>query len=107
MQYGIVKSEISFNKRLKCHTKGVTRKGSIEASNNLDIYGHAFSKSQEIYDNRTTHFFLTIAEHVNNNPKNNILMPDNIRQKRLTILEYFYANNCHHYQPFYHYIQKI
>ena len=28
---------------------------------------------------------------MNNNPRNNILMLDNIRQKRLTILEYFNA----------------
>ena len=35
----------------------------------------------------------------NNNPKNEILLSENIRQKRLTILEYFDAYICHHYQP--------
>ena len=34
----------------------------------------------------------------NNNPKNEILLSKNIRQKRLTILEYFDAYICHHYQ---------
>ena len=34
----------------------------------------------------------------NNNPKNEILLSENIRQKRLTILEYFDAYICHHYQ---------
>ena len=29
---------------------------------------------------------------MNDNPKNNILMPKNIRQKRLTILEYFVSS---------------
>ena len=33
----------------------------------------------------------------NDNPKNNILTSENIRQKRLTILEYF--DICHHYPP--------
>ena len=37
--------------------------------------------------------------NMNDNPKNNILMSENIRQKRLTILEYFDAYICHHYQP--------
>ena len=36
---------------------------------------------------------------MNDNPKNNTLMSENIRQKRLTILEYFDAHICHHYQP--------
>ena len=36
---------------------------------------------------------------MNDNPKNNILMSENIRQKRLTILEYFSAYIYHHYQP--------
>ena len=36
---------------------------------------------------------------MNNNRKNNILLSENIRQKRLTILEYFDAYICHHYQP--------
>ena len=36
---------------------------------------------------------------MNDNPKNNILLSENIRQKRLTILEYFDAYICHHYQP--------
>ena len=31
----------------------------------------------------------------NNNLENNILMSENIRQKRLTILEYFDAYICH------------
>ena len=35
----------------------------------------------------------------NDNPKINILMSENIRQKRLKILEYFDAFICHHYQP--------
>ena len=35
---------------------------------------------------------------MNDNPKNNILLSENIRQKRLTILEYFDAYICHHYQ---------
>ena len=34
---------------------------------------------------------------MNNNEKNNILVSENIRQKRLTILEYFDAYICHHY----------
>ena len=33
------------------------------------------------------------------NPKNNILLSENIRQKRLRILEYSDAYICHHYQP--------
>ena len=33
------------------------------------------------------------------NPKNSILMSENIRQQRLTILEYFDAYIYHHYQP--------
>ena len=36
---------------------------------------------------------------MNDNPKNNILLSENIRQKRLRILEYFDAYICHHYQP--------
>ena len=36
---------------------------------------------------------------MNNNPKNNILMSENITQKRPTILEYLDAYICHHYQP--------
>ena len=36
--------------------------------------------------------------NANNNPKNEILLSENIRQKRLTILEYFDAYICHHYQ---------
>ena len=36
---------------------------------------------------------------MNDNPKNNILISENIRQKRLTILEYFDAFIGHHYQP--------
>ena len=31
------------------------------------------------------------------NPKNNILLSENIRQKRLRILEYFDAYICHHF----------
>ena len=34
----------------------------------------------------------------NDNPNINILMSENIRQKRLKILEYFDAYICHHYQ---------
>ena len=40
--------------------------------------------------------------NINDNSKNNILfilLSENIRQKRLTILEYFDAYICHHYQP--------
>ena len=37
--------------------------------------------------------------NMNDNPKNNILMLENIGQKRLAILEYFDAYICHHYQP--------
>ena len=37
--------------------------------------------------------------NMNNNPKNNIIMSENIRQKRLTIPEYFDAYIYHHYQP--------
>ena len=36
---------------------------------------------------------------MNDNPKNNILMSESIRQKRLRMLEYFDAYVCHHYQP--------
>ena len=36
---------------------------------------------------------------MNDNPKNNILMFENIRQKRLTILEQYDAYICHHHQP--------
>ena len=32
-------------------------------------------------------------------PKNNILMLENIRQKRLTILEHFDAYICYYYSP--------
>ena len=35
---------------------------------------------------------------MNDNPKNNILMSGSIRQKKLTILEYFNAYICHHYR---------
>ena len=37
--------------------------------------------------------------NMNDSPKNNILLSENIRHKRLTILEYFDAYICHHYQP--------
>ena len=41
------------------------------------------------------HFFLTIITHdMNDNQKNNILVSENIKQERLTILEYF--NAYHH-----------
>ena len=40
--------------------------------------------------------------NLNHNPKNNILMSENIRQKGLTILKYFDAYICHHYQPIPH-----
>ena len=45
-------------------------------------------------------FFQEFAfpHNINDNPKNNILMPENIRQKRLGILKYFDAYICHHYQ---------
>ena len=43
---------------------------------------------------------------MNDNPKNNILMSENIRQKGLTILKYFDAYICHHYQPK-NYVQLI
>ena len=36
--------------------------------------------------------------NMNDNLKNNILMSENIRQKRLTVLEYFDAYIYHHYQ---------
>ena len=36
---------------------------------------------------------------MNDNPKNNILLSENITQKRLRILEYFDVYICHHYQP--------
>ena len=35
---------------------------------------------------------------MNDNPKNNILMSENIKQVRLTIMEYFDAYIYHHYQ---------
>ena len=35
---------------------------------------------------------------MNDNPENNILMSENIRQKILAILEYFDAYLYHHYQ---------
>ena len=35
---------------------------------------------------------------MNDDPKNNILMCENIRQIRLTILEYFNTYICHHYK---------
>ena len=38
---------------------------------------------------------------MNDNPKDKILMSENIRQKRLTILEYFDAYICHHYHQFF------
>ena len=38
-------------------------------------------------------------DNMNDNRKNNILMSENIKQKRLTILEYFDAYIYHHYQP--------
>ena len=44
--------------------------------------------------------------NLNHNPKNNILMSENIRQKGLTILKYFDAYICHHYQPK-NYVQLI
>ena len=37
--------------------------------------------------------------NMNNNRKNNILILENVRQKRLTIMEYFDAYICHHYRP--------
>ena len=36
---------------------------------------------------------------MNGNPKSNVLLSENIRQKRLRILEYFNAYICHRYQP--------
>ena len=36
---------------------------------------------------------------MNDNLKNNKLMSENINQKGLTILQYFDAYICHHYQP--------
>ena len=44
--------------------------------------------------------------NMNDNPKNNIFMSENIRQKGLTILKYFDAYICHHYQPK-NYVQLI
>ena len=44
--------------------------------------------------------FLNIYHNTNNkndNPNINILMSENIRQKRLKILEYFDAYICHQY----------
>ena len=35
---------------------------------------------------------------MNNNCKNNILILENVRQKRVTILKYFDACICHHYR---------
>ena len=34
---------------------------------------------------------------MNENPKNNILVSENMTQKRVTILEYFDAYICHRY----------
>ena len=41
---------------------------------------------------------------MNDNVKNNILVSENIRQKELTVLEYFdvYNYHHHHYQYVYH-----
>ena len=39
------------------------------------------------------------ADDMNDNQKNNILMSENIRQKRITILEYFDAYICYHFHP--------
>ena len=36
---------------------------------------------------------------MNDNPRNNILMSENIRQKRLTIVEYLDAYNMHRNTP--------
>ena len=49
------------------------------------------------------HLSLKFSYNMNENPKNNILLSENIRQKRLTILEYFDAYICHHYQHHYHF----
>ena len=39
------------------------------------------------------------ADDMNDNQKNNILMSENIRQKRITILEYFDAYIRYHFHP--------
>ena len=44
---------------------------------------------------------------MNDNPKNNILMSENIKQKRLTILEYFDAYIYHHYHHDFRLIMMI
>ena len=36
---------------------------------------------------------------MNDNLKNNILLSENVPEQRLTIVEYFHAYICHHYQP--------
>ena len=53
--------------------------------------GHRSSKKPFLSDNCT-------SCNMNDNPKNNILMSENIRQNRPTILEYFDAYICHHCQ---------
>ena len=59
-------------------------------SSNVSI-SEIFSKTRQLQHN-----------NMNDNPKNNILMSENIRQKGLTILKYFDAYICHHYQPIPH-----
>ena len=36
--------------------------------------------------------------NMNDNPKNSVFLSENVRKKRLTILEYFDAYMCHHYE---------
>ena len=54
--------------------------------------GNIFTQKPFFPDNCNTY-------NMNDNPKNKIFLSENIRQKRLTILEYFDAYICHHYQP--------
>ena len=55
--------------------------------------GHCFSLLPVLLD-------INLAYNMNNNPKNNILASENIRQKRLKILVYFDGCICYHYQIF-------
>ena len=78
---------------------------------NVIIFGVGISSSVHIYNNKGKDILILgqgpkpflsdnfRTYNMNDNPKNNVSMSQNIRREKPTIPQYFDASICHHYQP--------
>ena len=64
------------------------------------MVGKVLNMFLDLYVERTIFSDKCSTYNINDNPKINILMSENIRYRRVKILEYFDAYICHYYQPF-------